>query len=1034
MNFVIAQEKVVSLATIDYPPYYGLELENYGFITEIIETAFDKKGYDVEIDFMSWSDALEKTKVGEYDGIFTLWYREDREQWYAYSNALPPNEVVFCKAFSEKITYKEYDELKDYKIGIVKDYTYPNDFLDAGLNTVEYADDLLLLDGLFSENVDLVVIDRAQAKYITRENYPAKVDSLECLDNIITTNLQYLGFSKNVSDYQQKILDFNSGLNIIISDGTYDKILKKHDYEEFVIKREEVVSGEIELAQFAKESIKQKAIDVAKQIEIYLKARPEMTVEDLKKDLEFLEIAVQLVGKTGYTAVTDYDTLVPIAHSNPKIVGIELSTLAEKLPGFWSVMAPTKGGHDSEGFYDWKETDGLIKEKYMYIAVVDAKTADGVGLHVAATTYLDEYEGIKKVTPLWAYILGGLLVLVLIGLIIFFIFKKKVTKIEETFKVRTFSIKKKLILGFLVITLLIGIVGGISIYQNTKIQNIAEQEVFMSIAHLNDVWIIMEAQGHQEIAANNFLFLEIGIAGKRADYFYEKERLEKTYQKYYLESCDHVKLWLEKYYENIQIFNIRIEEAFELHKQGADLKAIKLKVLEANKYSEIAHEDYLEKIINHVEEDHILLAKENIVSTISNTRNLVSGIIVIILFLSIFIGLFISRSISKPIEQLTRATLEVAKKNFKTRVDIKTGDELEELGKAFNSTTVVLGKMDNEHKQLEKAKTEFLSITSHELRSPMTPMQAQLQMLIGEYYGKLNEKQKGALDIVARNTKRLDSIIVDFLEISRIEAARLKFRFLKKDLTPYINRLVKEMEGFMPEKKIKFVVNIDKLPVIEVDPDRVMQILRNLMNNAVKFCKPNCTIAVSAKLKGNFIEFSVKDQGIGIKSEDQKRIFEPFFQAEQTMYREHQGTGLGLAIIRGIVESQNGRVWLESEVGKGSTFYFTIPLKPVLKIRPIKLLFSESKNVEKQLKRIFLEVLGPMGEQEFESLERKGQLSKKDLMWYVDFLIKKGILDMEKGKIFKDKVLLIFGEKIVEKTVSEERVGSFFAKKEDKNE
>ena len=91
---------MVCLSTINYPPYYGPELENYGFITEIIETAFDRKDYSVEIEFMSWPDALEKTKVGECDGIYTLWYREDREQWYAYSNALPANEVVFCKTFT----------------------------------------------------------------------------------------------------------------------------------------------------------------------------------------------------------------------------------------------------------------------------------------------------------------------------------------------------------------------------------------------------------------------------------------------------------------------------------------------------------------------------------------------------------------------------------------------------------------------------------------------------------------------------------------------------------------------------------------------------------------------------------------------------------------------------------------------------------------------------------------------------------------------------------------------------------------------
>jgi hypothetical protein len=144
----------------------------------------------------------------------------------------------------------------------------------------------------------------------------------------------------------------------------------------------------------AKEAIKQKAKDVAKQIEIYLKSNPSKTVADLQTDEYFKEIAVQPVGKTGYTALTDYDTLTNRFHKNPEMVNLDIVKLSEKLPGFWRIISATKGGQESDGIYDWQEADGSIKQKYMYIAIVDARTADNAGFSVAATTYLDEYSAI----------------------------------------------------------------------------------------------------------------------------------------------------------------------------------------------------------------------------------------------------------------------------------------------------------------------------------------------------------------------------------------------------------------------------------------------------------------------------------------------------------------------------------------------------------------------------------------------------------------------------------------------------------------
>ena len=361
----------------------------------------------------------------------------------------------------------------------------------------------------------------------------------------------------------------------------------------------------------------------------------------------------------------------------------------------------------------------------------------------------------------------------------------------------------------------------------------------------------------------------------------------------------------------------------------------------------------------------------------------------------------------QPIKQLYTAAHQLSEGNFKAKANIQTNDELQELGTVFDTATEALSKLDEERKQIDQAKTRFLSITSHELRSPMTPMKAQLQMLEQGYYGKLNKKQKDGLQVIMRNADRLDTIIADFLEISRIEAARLKFNFKKTDVAKTAREVISYMQGFMPKKHIIITEKFGKLPIIETDPDRLTQVLRNLLSNAVKFSKEKTTVLVTAQLERDFIRFSVKDQGVGISPKDQLKLFEPFFQAEQTMYRGNGGNGLGLAICRGIVLSQNGKIWLESAVGKGTTFFFTLPLKPVKEIKPIRVLFSTKDQIEKKLAELFSELLGPIGASEFEDL-RQESLSRDQILSYIDELKKKGILTRVAADEFKYKANHLF--------------------------
>ena len=380
-------------------------------------------------------------------------------------------------------------------------------------------------------------------------------------------------------------------------------------------------------------------------------------------------------------------------------------------------------------------------------------------------------------------------------------------------------------------------------------------------------------------------------------------------------------------------------------------------------------------------------------------------IILSVIALSLFLSIIIVKKITKELHELKNIALEVKKGNYSKLATVNSTDEIGELAMAFNQAITSLSQLDKERKTLDKAKTEFLSITSHELRSPMTPMKAQLQMLQGNYFGKLNKKQEQSVEIVLRNTQRLDGIIVDFLEISRLEAARLKFNFMFSDLSEMIHLLVAEMKGFIPEKKIDFITRIQKPLMVETDPERVSQVLRNLLTNAIKFSNIGGTIEITAKKTHDEVFFSVKDNGVGIKKDSQVRIFEPFFQADNMYQHRSGGTGLGLAICKGIVTSQNGRIWFESVENKGTVFNFTLPLKPVKEMRNIKVLFSSKQAVEEQLKKLFSEMLGPIGEIEFDDLRLKG-LIKEDILAYVDFLKENHIIS--KTKDFKKSINDIF--------------------------
>jgi len=238
-----------------------------------------------------------------------------------------------------------------------------------------------------------------------------------------------------------------------------------------------------------------------------------------------------------------------------------------------------------------------------------------------------------------------------------------------------------------------------------------------------------------------------------------------------------------------------------------------------------------------------------------------------------------------------------------------------------------LKKSYEELKGLDKLKTQFLNITSHELRTPVTPIKIQIGLLLESYFGKITEKQKKSLTMILRNTRRLDALIADILDISKIQGGNLKLELEKTDLAYCIKESVETVKTFAVKKNISITTKIGKLPKFKFDKNRIIQVLTNLINNATKFTPENGKITIEAEMQKNNILIKVKDTGIGLAEKNLKSVFKPFFQIIPSYKIRDKGTGLGLSICKGIIEQHGGKIWIESKLGKGSTFYFTLPLK-----------------------------------------------------------------------------------------------------------
>jgi signal transduction histidine kinase len=228
---------------------------------------------------------------------------------------------------------------------------------------------------------------------------------------------------------------------------------------------------------------------------------------------------------------------------------------------------------------------------------------------------------------------------------------------------------------------------------------------------------------------------------------------------------------------------------------------------------------------------------------------------------------------------------------------------------------------------IDEMKSDFISLVSHELRTPLTSILGFSSYLLTGRLGEIRESQQTALESIHRQAKRLSAIISDFLDISRIESGKIE---MKKDaiaIEQIARRVVEDLRPQAAEKQVEVGTDLETAGPFTAlaDEQRVAQVFTNLIGNALKFTDPDGSVRVRLSEQNGEIRCSVRDTGCGIPRDELDRVFDRFYQVEKVVTRKSGGTGLGLAIVKNIVEAHGGRIWIESEVGEGTSVSFTLP-------------------------------------------------------------------------------------------------------------
>jgi signal transduction histidine kinase len=303
-----------------------------------------------------------------------------------------------------------------------------------------------------------------------------------------------------------------------------------------------------------------------------------------------------------------------------------------------------------------------------------------------------------------------------------------------------------------------------------------------------------------------------------------------------------------------------------------------------------------------------------------DVKNQILQITFVSIIAVLLLALLFANRLVKPIKLLERRATQIQKGEFEKKVNIKTNDELQELGESFN-------KMSHGLKRLQELKDEFVFIAAHELRAPVAVIRGYVSMVTDGSAGKISKEARNYLSQVDKANKNLVKLVEDLLQVARSDAGRIEVVVKNISAQEIVQEIVDGHQVLAQEKSISLKYEPgENVPNVIADPQKLKEVITNFVNNAVKYTLSGGNITVSHEIKGGKLITHVKDSGVGLSKEQQEKLFQKFYRAKQKGVEEVLGTGLGLWITKELIGRMKGETWATSEEGKGSIFSFSLPI------------------------------------------------------------------------------------------------------------